>query len=284
MLARLFHTPLVPHPPNQQRFPEAQGIERHWGSWKSIAEHAPNARCQAKPGSAVHSVATQLFRERVVAEHFSPQGPGPTNPEHGGKRKLHSGNWERSPMGRSCIDPSCSRRPKCLASDMASEPQGRMRSRPLVAPERLPDPTRSAEGSAVTKELPGRQEKKTFPLEVESAVQRSRARPSLLHEKMTRGWASRVETLELELGARVPLRQPTKRQSHGNRPHSAHRWALSRASVEAPGRYVEQSRDLARREKRIFPADNPAEQLVAQMRKARADRPHAARLRARSLP
>ena len=284
MLARLFHTPLVPHPPNQQRFPEAQGIERHWGSRESSGEHAPNAGCQPKPGSAVHSVATQLFRERVVAEHFSPEGLGPTNPEHGGKRKLHSGNWERSPRGRSGMDPCCSRRPKCLASDMAAERQGRMRSRPLVTTEWLPDPTRSAEGSAVTKELPERQEKKTFPPEMESAVQRSRGRPSLPHEKMTRGWASRVETLELELGARVPLRQPTKLQSRGNRPHSAHRWAPSRASVEAPGRYAEPSRDLARRETRMSPADNPARQLVAQMRKARADRPHAARLRACSLP
>src|ERR1700679_1958579 len=175
MLARLFHTPLAPHPPIQQRFPEAQGIERHWGSRKSFGEHAPNAGCQAKPGSALHSVATLLFREHVVAEHFSPEGPGPTNPEHGGKRKLHSGNWERSPMGRSGMDPSCSRRPKCPASDMESERQGRMLSRPLVTPERLPDPTRSAEGSAVTKELSGRQEKKTFPPQVESLVQRSRA-------------------------------------------------------------------------------------------------------------
>src|SRR6202046_4907669 len=96
------------------------------------------------------------------------------------------------------MDPSCSRHPKCLASDMAPERPGRMRSRPLVTPEWLPDPTRSTEGSAVMKELPGRQEKKTFPPEVESAVQRSRARPSLLHEKMTRGWAARVETLELD--------------------------------------------------------------------------------------
>jgi hypothetical protein len=210
-------------------------MERHWGSRESIGQHAPNAGCQAKPGSAVHSVATQLFREQVVAEHFSPKDPGPTNPEHGGKRKLHSGNWERSPMGRSGMDPSCSRHPKCLGSDMASERQGRMLSRPLLTPEWLPDPTRSAEGSAVSKKLPGRQEKKTFPPEVKTAVQRSRARPSLLHEKMTRGWASRVETLELELGARVPLRQPTRLLSRGNRPHSAHLWAPSRASVEAPG-------------------------------------------------
>jgi hypothetical protein len=88
------------------------------------------------------------------------------------------------------MDPSCSRRPNCLASDMTSERQerlGRMLSRPPVKTWLLPDPTRSAERSAVTKELPGHEEKKTSPRQVETAGQRPMARSSLLREKMTRG-------------------------------------------------------------------------------------------------
>jgi hypothetical protein len=109
-LARLFHTPPVPRPSNQQRFPEAQAIERHWGSRESTGDHSLNEGGRVRLSSPVHSVATQSFREHVVPEHL-----GPTHPEHRGKKKLHSENWERSPM-----DPSCSH-PKCLASDMASE-------------------------------------------------------------------------------------------------------------------------------------------------------------------
>jgi hypothetical protein len=48
MLARPFHTPPVLRPPNQQRFPEAQAIQRIWGSRESIGKHWPKAACQAK--------------------------------------------------------------------------------------------------------------------------------------------------------------------------------------------------------------------------------------------
>jgi hypothetical protein len=67
-----------------------------------------------------------------------------------------------------------------------------MLSRPPVRMGLLPDPTRSAEQSAVTKEVPGRREKKTFPSQMETAGQRPRARSPLLHEKMTTGWVLRV--------------------------------------------------------------------------------------------
>jgi len=100
------------------------------------------------------------------------------------------------------MDPFWFRRRNCLASDTRSAGRGRRGStRPLVKTRLLPDPTRSAEQSAVAKELPGRPEKKTFPPQVETAGQRSRARPPLLQEKMTRGWVSRVGTRELELEA-----------------------------------------------------------------------------------
>jgi hypothetical protein len=167
MLARLFHMPPVPHPPNQQCFPELQGIERSWGSWESTEGHSLNEGGRARSSSPVNSVATQSFRENR----------GPTHSEHRGKKKPHSERWERSPM-----DPSYSRRPKCLASDVVSERSGRsarMLSWPPVKTGMLPDPTRSAERSALTKELPGCQEKKTSPRRVETAGQRPRARPAL---------------------------------------------------------------------------------------------------------
>jgi hypothetical protein len=265
MLARFSRTQLVPHPPNQQRFPEAQAIERHWGSQESTRALSQKTGPQARPGPPVYSVATQSFREHL----------GPTHPEHGGKKKVHSKNWEQSPM-----DPSWARRPKCLASDMASERSGRsgqMPSRPPVKTGPPPDPTRSAERSAVTKELPGRREKKTSPGQVETEGQRPRVRPSLLQVKMTRGWVSRMGKRELELGARVPPRQPMKRQSPGNRPHSARLWAPPRACLEA----LEQSPSLAHLEKRTSHADNPGRKFAEWIPKARADRPHWARLLAR---
>ena len=86
------------------------------------------------------------------------------------------------------MDPFWFRRRNCPASDTRSAGRERRGStRPLVKTRLLPDPTRSAEQSAVTKELPGCLEKKTFPPQVETAGQRSRARPSLLQAKMTRG-------------------------------------------------------------------------------------------------
>jgi hypothetical protein len=179
MLAQLFHTPPAPHPPNQQCFPWLQGIERIWGSRESSGDRSLNEGDRARSSSPAHSVATQSFREHVALEQ-----PGLTHPERGGKKKLHSENWERSPM-----DPSCSHCPKCLASDMASERQGRS-GRTLSPPVKtglLPDLTRSAERSAATKELPGRQEKKTSPRQLEIAGQRPKAPPSLLQEKMSRG-------------------------------------------------------------------------------------------------
>src|ERR1035437_7972693 len=69
-----------------------------------------------------------------------------------------------------------------------------------------------------------------------------------------------------------------KRQSPGNRPHSVHLWARSRASLEA----LEQSRSSARLERRTSHADNPSRKFAEQIPKARADRPHAGRLLARS--
>jgi len=98
---------------------------------------------------------------------------------------------------------------------------------------------------------------------------------------------------ELELEARVPLRRPMKRQSLGNRPHSAHLWARSVASVEA----LEQSSswahlnsahlnlahlNLAHPEKRTSHANNPGRKFVKEIPTARANRPHWARLLARS--
>jgi hypothetical protein len=176
MLARLSHTKLVPHPPNQRRFPETQAIERHGGSRESHRAPSQKAGRQARLGPPVSSVATKSFRAHR----------GPMQPEHGGKKKPHSENGERSPM-----DPSCSCRPKRLPSDMASAGSGRsgqMRSRPPVKTRRFADPTRSAERSAATKELPGRREKKTSPRQVETEGQLPRARPSLHQEKMTLGW------------------------------------------------------------------------------------------------
>src|ERR1700721_4243942 len=85
---------------------------------------------------------------------------------------------------------------------------------------------------------------------------------------------------KLELQARVPLRHPMKRQSPGNRPHSAHLWAPSRASVEA----LEQSRGLARLKKRTSHGDNPERKFAEKIPKARADRLHSERLLASSRP
>jgi hypothetical protein len=183
------------------------------------------------------------------------------------------------------MGPSCSRPLKWLASDRTSERRersGRVLSRPPAKARPSPVPARSPERSAVTKELPGRQEKKTSPRQVEISGQRPRARPSHLQEKikMKRGWVSRMGKRRLELQARVPLRQPMKRQSPANRPHSAHLWAPSRASVEA----LEQSRGLARLKKRPSHADNPGRKFAEKIPKARADRPHSERLLARSRP
>src|ERR1700691_5075351 len=110
MLSSLFHRQPVPPPPNQQRFLELQGTEWTWGSRESLGERSLNEEGRARPSSQVHSVATQWALKHVVQEQ-----PGRTHPEPGGKKKLHSENWERSPM-----DPSCFRRRECLASDMAS--------------------------------------------------------------------------------------------------------------------------------------------------------------------
>src|ERR1700733_4170961 len=157
-----------------------------------------------------------------------------------------------------------------------------MLSRPPVKTALLPDPIRSVERSAAPKELPGRQKKKTSPRQVEIAGQRPMAQPSLLQGKikMKRGWVSRMGKRELELQPRVRVRQPMKRQSPGNRPHSAHLWAPSRASVEA----LEKSRGLARLKKRTSHADNPGRKFAEKIPKAGADRPHSERPLARSRP
>jgi hypothetical protein len=157
---------------------------------------------------------------------------------------------------------------------------GQMLSRPPGKTGLLPDPIRSAERSAATKELPGRRERKTFLARAETVGQRSRARPSLLQPRPMRGWVSRVGMGELEVEARARPRQPRKRRWPENRPHSARPRAPSRASVEA----LEQSRGLARPERRTSPADNPGRKLAEQTPAACADRPHSARLLVRSRP
>src|ERR1700733_13339637 len=85
---------------------------------------------------------------------------------------------------------------------------------------------------------------------------------------------------KLELQARVPLRHPMKRQSPGNRPHSAHLWAPSRASVEA----LEKSRGLARLKKRTSHADIPGRKFAEKIPKSGAVRPDWERPLARSRP
>src|ERR1700691_4426402 len=96
-----------------------------------------------------------------------------------------------------------------------------------------PDPSRSAEPSAATKESPGRQEKKTSPAQAETAEPPSRAPLLILREKMRKRRVPRAAMPEVELGEQGPLSQPMRRQSPGNRPHSAQRRAPSRASAEA---------------------------------------------------
>ena len=167
------------------------------------------------------------------------------------------------------MDLSCFRCQNCPASD-------------IRRPEKtgpLPDPTHSGERWAVTTELPGRLERKTSPRRVETVGQRPRDRAPLLRdfleEEIRKGWASRLP--DSGLAARVLIRQPAKRQSPENRPHSAH---LSALSTESP----EQSPGSARLEAKKTPADSPARRFLAQSQKARASRPHSARLLARSRP
>ena len=64
------------------------------------------------------------------------------------------------------MDPSYSRRPKCLASDVAVGAIGTLGTDAVVAAgedrDVEPDPSRLAERSAATKELPGRPETKNI--------------------------------------------------------------------------------------------------------------------------